>query len=643
MGSAARGHADFYAPGDWNAVCYECGRKFKASELKRHWQGYYVCSKHWEPRQPQDFVRGVQDVQTPPWTQPMPPDPTTSSPWLMLIGASPYPNYTSVSNFSMFDEQYWYVTFPRPAIAAVTNATTGGLKISCGWVQSDDLVQIVWDTVDVWDHPWASYSMSSNYSTSTITFQVTIDSSMIPFDAVNGLTMTIETPAGSNYVQLWSYRVSGTNTSAIFHVDFSNVRSGWGATGPLVDTTNVIRVFMSFANINYGTNTKYSTYQYGTATMKILSSTGPGINVTTPNIPDNHLEMTGGYDDSYHLNPLRTLTQYKRLGYSKQITVYMGMSHMFKLGWSTVENRALYTLQTEPINNVSREWFTTFASTAASLGIDVVFSMSYEMLNEFAPTNWRQMDYLGRPALTGWTPPSTLLAFTMPDVMQHLKNTAMQIGNIAYAAGLKTFLFQVGEPWWWDGSYSNTGPCFYDPYTVALYPQENNGASMYVFQTPNDLIDNPQKQATATWLRKKLGDSTLAVAAAAKSVRPGSQAGVLFFTPQVFGAPLTAFVNYPYPSWTFPQLDFFQLECYDDVIAGNIAAQHTQLTTVMPQLGYPQYQYFGGFNLNFADRFTVWPLINQGLADAYYLGIPRLAIWSYTQITRDNIVFIFLG
>ena len=68
------GHADYLALGDYNAVCYECGRKFKASELKRHWQGYYVCPKHWEPRHPQDFVRAVPDVQTPPWTQPMPED-----------------------------------------------------------------------------------------------------------------------------------------------------------------------------------------------------------------------------------------------------------------------------------------------------------------------------------------------------------------------------------------------------------------------------------------------------------------------------------------------------------------------------------------------------------------------------------------
>lgn len=72
--SIGKGNYDYLALGDWNAVCYECGRKRKASGLLRHWQGYYVCPEHWEPRQPQDFVRGTADYQTPPWTQPMPAD-----------------------------------------------------------------------------------------------------------------------------------------------------------------------------------------------------------------------------------------------------------------------------------------------------------------------------------------------------------------------------------------------------------------------------------------------------------------------------------------------------------------------------------------------------------------------------------------
>jgi len=74
MSYPGRGRADFLELGDWNAVCYECGRKRKASTLLKHWQGYYVCPEHWETRHPQDFVRSVPDMQTPPWAQPMPAD-----------------------------------------------------------------------------------------------------------------------------------------------------------------------------------------------------------------------------------------------------------------------------------------------------------------------------------------------------------------------------------------------------------------------------------------------------------------------------------------------------------------------------------------------------------------------------------------
>lgn len=66
--------ADYYAEGDWNAVCYQCGRKRKASTMWKHWQGYWLCPEHWEARQPQDFVRAVPDQQAPPWIQAMPPD-----------------------------------------------------------------------------------------------------------------------------------------------------------------------------------------------------------------------------------------------------------------------------------------------------------------------------------------------------------------------------------------------------------------------------------------------------------------------------------------------------------------------------------------------------------------------------------------
>jgi hypothetical protein len=61
---------DHLVLGDWNAACFECGRKMKASMLKVHWKGYRVCPEHWEPRHPQDFVGTPPVETTPPWTQP---------------------------------------------------------------------------------------------------------------------------------------------------------------------------------------------------------------------------------------------------------------------------------------------------------------------------------------------------------------------------------------------------------------------------------------------------------------------------------------------------------------------------------------------------------------------------------------------
>lgn len=72
MTQPVHGKADYLRLGDWNAVCRQCGRKSKASNLRLHWTGGYVCPEHWEARHPQDFVRVPPDDQTPEWTQPMP-------------------------------------------------------------------------------------------------------------------------------------------------------------------------------------------------------------------------------------------------------------------------------------------------------------------------------------------------------------------------------------------------------------------------------------------------------------------------------------------------------------------------------------------------------------------------------------------
>ena len=70
MAGPTKGPADFLELGSWNVACSMCGRKAKANTMVRNWQGLYRHPWHDEPRQPQDFVRGVKDDPSVPFSQP---------------------------------------------------------------------------------------------------------------------------------------------------------------------------------------------------------------------------------------------------------------------------------------------------------------------------------------------------------------------------------------------------------------------------------------------------------------------------------------------------------------------------------------------------------------------------------------------
>lgn len=74
MSIPGKGRADYLELGDWNAVCAMCGRKGKASEMRRLPDGVpgarmFVHPEHWIARNPQDFVRGIADKMAAPWSQ----------------------------------------------------------------------------------------------------------------------------------------------------------------------------------------------------------------------------------------------------------------------------------------------------------------------------------------------------------------------------------------------------------------------------------------------------------------------------------------------------------------------------------------------------------------------------------------------
>ena len=63
-----------YIPGDFWRICDRCGGKFRQSETRKTWDGFWVCLSDWEPRHPQDFVKGKTDKQSVPEPRPEPAD-----------------------------------------------------------------------------------------------------------------------------------------------------------------------------------------------------------------------------------------------------------------------------------------------------------------------------------------------------------------------------------------------------------------------------------------------------------------------------------------------------------------------------------------------------------------------------------------
>lgn len=50
-----------WTPGDYNFICDRTGFKGKKSEMRKEWTGLWVRKEKWEPRHPQDLLRGRKD------------------------------------------------------------------------------------------------------------------------------------------------------------------------------------------------------------------------------------------------------------------------------------------------------------------------------------------------------------------------------------------------------------------------------------------------------------------------------------------------------------------------------------------------------------------------------------------------------
>lgn len=63
-----------YKPGDYWCICPVTGVKTRVSKMRKRWDGEFVSTEAWEPRHPQEFVKGRPDKQSVPIARPEQPD-----------------------------------------------------------------------------------------------------------------------------------------------------------------------------------------------------------------------------------------------------------------------------------------------------------------------------------------------------------------------------------------------------------------------------------------------------------------------------------------------------------------------------------------------------------------------------------------
>ncbi|NJM51590.1 MAG: hypothetical protein HC843_12570 [Sphingomonadales bacterium] len=138
-----------------------------------------------------------------------------------------------------------------------------------------------------------------------------------------------------------------------------------------------------------------------------ISVTGPNSTLpilTTPQ-PAHNLRMTDGFDNAYPFTPKRLVDQMVKLGYSGDYVLYMGISKFHSQSWNASESRYVVDPAKPKLNAPTVEWLTDFFARLHAAGFKIIVSVSFEVLAAFMPTAWKQRDYVGNEAQTGWVPP----------------------------------------------------------------------------------------------------------------------------------------------------------------------------------------------------------------------------------------------
>lgn len=359
----------------------------------------------------------------------------------------------------------------------------------------------------------------------------------------------------------------------------------------------------------------------------------------------HQMQMTSGLDDTYNITPWRQVANTYFLGYRGNFNLYMGMSHYFKAKGENINgvfvNKILYD-EEEPLNYPVQQWCYNFFSQMQAYGYKFIWSTSFEILNTYMPDTWKQRNYLGEPGLSGWSPPSAFFIPTRNDCMDYIARVIKHGMKLLSESGITELMFQIGEPWWWDGSYTNGSPCIYDESTKSTYVSETgNSVPVPFIQNYMEPVTEEQRPYLE-WLGTKLGLATNYIRDAVKASYPTAKGTLLFFSPQVMNpaSEMLTIINFPESEWVYPNYDFVQIEDYDWIIDGRLDLVPLTFQAATEKLGYPLsvVHYFVGF-VNYSYQTWVWPSINLAVRLAKLANIPNIYVWAYPQVIRDGILY----
>lgn len=543
-----------------------------------------------------------------------------------------------------FAPPYWTVDFSRPMMAAVTMLGRNGLRVDLDFLTKGDLAGLIWDSEDRWSHPLLAYATDKDYRGTQLSFDWVAGPGAMPLDVPHGATLTIEgrDEAGVSrnwYVRLWNY-ASGTPKNARIELDFDNLQSGYGMEDGPVFAGDIDRLFISLVGEAYGGSDPLAQPVQTFFELRNIKASGrsAGLKAGDAWLPEHELRMCSGYDDSYHQVPERLVEQWRALGYRGDVNHYLGMSHHYAVehvGGGRFEVAGGMCAS-------ARAWHQALARALVAAEMGMILSVSYELFDENAPVAWAQKNSEGERALTGWSPPSTLLSPCNSAAMSWLQAVAVEAAVLHRDAGLDV-QFQVGEPWWWVGFDGK--PCFYDVPTVSRWTGEKGAPPPIMLDVNGER--GSAEQSYLDWLGARLSESTAALIDAVKTGVAGPvKTLLLFFAPQVLDRfrPDLWRANMPL-GWSAPAVDILQLEDYDFVTADNEAGMQRGVEAVQRELNYAvdRQHYLAGFVLDRERAELEWPLIADAAKQAFMRGVSEVFVWAWPQIARDGFTWLSMG